>query len=113
MTASTPVSIQSRIMDPFSHYVRLKLTLPLVNLNLSLRRLNQYKPSETTYFVLVGAYLLYSLAVGYYIATMPTGEWREFSWHPFLMTFGFVGCIGVASVTKKLGGYTKTKVRDF
>lgn len=36
--------------------------------------------------------------------------WRSFSWHPMLMTCGMVGMIGAASVTKKLGGYTNTKV---
>ena len=30
--------------------------------------------------------------------------------HPFLMTVGFVGFMGVGAVTKKLGGYTNTKL---
>lgn len=45
-------------------------------------------------------------------AIQPTGAgWRDFSWHPFLMTSAFVGMFGAATVTKKRGGYTNTKVR--
>lgn len=45
-------------------------------------------------------------------AVQPSGAgWRDFSWHPFLMTSGFVGMFGIAAVTKKRGGYTNTKVR--
>ena len=44
-------------------------------------------------------------------AVQPSGAgWREFSWHPFLMTSGFVGMFGAATMTKKRGGYTNTKV---
>jgi len=47
---------------------------------------------------------------GYMASVMPWGAgWRFFSWHPFLMTTGFVGMMGSAAVTKKLGGYTNTK----
>ena len=60
---------------------------------------------------LTAAFVAYSLIVGYYAGTRPKGEWRYFSWHPFLMICGLVGCTGIASVTKKLGGYTNTKVR--
>ena len=46
--------------------------------------------------------------------TQPKGAgWRAFSWHPMLMTCGMVGMVGSAAVTKKLGGYTNTKVRTF
>lgn len=40
----------------------------------------------------------------------PTGKWRFFSWHPLLMTIGMVGLMGIGAITKKLGGYTNTKV---
>jgi Eukaryotic cytochrome b561 len=50
------------------------------------------------------------LGVGYLAATRPNGRWRNpFSWHPFLMTVGMVGCMGCAAVTKKMGGYQNTK----
>lgn len=42
----------------------------------------------------------------------PTGKWRFFSWHPFLMTIGMIGVMGISAATKKLGGYTNTKVRN-
>lgn len=61
--------------------------------------------------ILVASYVLFSLGAGYMAAVQPTGAgWRDFSWHPFLMTSGFVGAFGVATVTKKRGGYTNTKV---
>lgn len=54
--------------------------------------------------------LTYSIGIGYYAATRPTGIWKSpFSWHPFLMMVGMVGCMGTAALTKKLGGYTNTK----
>lgn len=68
------------------------------------------KPSETQYWSLVGALFLFSGIVGYMVAIQPMGEWRFFSWHPFLMTLGMVGFMGVGAVTKKLGGYDNTKV---
>jgi hypothetical protein len=50
------------------------------------------------------AFLVYALGAGYHAATRPNGQWRSpFSWHPFLMTFGMIGCMGIAAVTKKLG----------
>ena len=64
-----------------------------------------------TYKFLVAAFLIYSIGVGYYISTRPKGKWRSpFSYHPLLMTIGFVGMMGVSAVTKKLGGYTNTKL---
>jgi hypothetical protein len=72
----------------------------------------QYKPAASVVSALTVAFLAYSLIVGYYAGTRPKGEWRYFSWHPFLMICGLVGCTGVATITKKLGGYTNTKVRE-
>ncbi|KAG7368658.1 cytochrome b561 [Nitzschia inconspicua] len=69
------------------------------------------KPSSTSYQLLVLAFAVYAVGVGYFAATRPNGKWRSpFSWHPFLMTVGMVGCMGIGSVTKKLGGYTNTKL---
>ena len=68
-------------------------------------------PSKTMYQALVASFILYSLGVGYWVAIKPDGSgWRLFSWHPFLMVCGFVGMFGIGAVTKKLGGYTNTKV---
>lgn len=36
--------------------------------------------------------------------------WRFFSYHPLLMTAGFVGMMGNAAIIKKLGGYSNTKL---
>ena len=72
---------------------------------------NNNKPSSLTYKLLVATFLIYSIGVGYYISTRPKGKWRSpFSYHPFLMTIGFVGMMGLSAVTKKLGGYTNTKL---
>mmetsp|Transcript_30153 Transcript_30153/g.61503 ORF Transcript_30153/g.61503 Transcript_30153/m.61503 type:complete len:200 (-) Transcript_30153:180-779(-) len=70
------------------------------------------KPSSTTYATVVGVLSAFSLFGGYFAATQPTGAgWREpFSYHPLLMTVGFVGLMGTAAITKKLGGYTNTKI---
>jgi hypothetical protein len=59
---------------------------------------------------MVFSFLAYAVGVGYFAGTRPNGAWRFFSWHPFLMLSGFVGCFGIAAATKKLGGYTNTKV---
>ena len=48
--------------------------------------------------------------MGYMAGIQPIGEWRFFSWHPFLMTAGMVGMAGIGAVTKKMGGYDNTKV---
>jgi hypothetical protein len=62
--------------------------------------------------LLFAALAIVSLGCGYMAATQPPDAgWRFFSWHPFLMTTGMVGLTGVSAVTKKLGGYTNTKVR--
>jgi hypothetical protein len=53
---------------------------------------------------------VFSLAGGYMAGIQPIGEWRLFSWHPFLMTCGMVGTAGIGAITKKLGGYSNTKV---
>ena len=59
---------------------------------------------------MVFSFFAYAVGVGYFAGTRPKGAWRFFSWHPFLMLCGFVGCFGIAAATKKLGGYTNTKV---
>ena len=70
-------------------------------------------PAMTTrnYSLLLAALISFSLGGGYMAATQPPGAgWRFFSWHPLLMTIGMVGMAGIGAVTKKLGGYTNTKV---
>jgi hypothetical protein len=55
---------------------------------------------------------LYASYGGYSAGMQPMGMgWRFFSYHPLLMTSGFVGMMGSAAITKKRGGYTNTKVR--
>jgi hypothetical protein len=67
-------------------------------------------PSTDRAKSLLLAFFLYSLGVGYYAAVRPDGKWKNpFSWHPFLMTVGMIGCMGIATITKKLGGYVNTK----
>ena len=67
--------------------------------------------STQTHKILVACFLVFTGLQGYMAATQPAGAgWRFFSWHPFLMTAGFVGMMGSATVTKKLGGYANTKV---
>ena len=61
--------------------------------------------------VLVLMFVVFSIVMGYIAATQPKSKgWRFFSYHPLLMTVGFVGCMGSASVTKKLMGYSNTKI---
>ena len=61
--------------------------------------------------MLVLTFLVYSIYAGWYVSTRPKGKWKSpFSWHPFLMTTGMTGSMGIAAVTKKLGGYTNTKI---
>jgi hypothetical protein len=62
--------------------------------------------------VVVTSLVVFSLLAGYNAGIQPTGVWRFFSWHPFLMTCGMVGLAGIGAITKKLGGYTNTKVRN-
>jgi hypothetical protein len=71
------------------------------------------KPSSTRYAILVTILVAFSLFGGYFAGTRPTGQWRYFSLHPLLMTCGMVGFAGVGAVTKKLGGYTNTKIHGF
>ena len=59
------------------------------------------------------AFFAYAILIGRYIATQPKGEWSFFSWHPFLMICGFMGAMGIAAVTKKLGGYANTKYHGY
>uniref|UniRef100_A0A7S4M4W4 Cytochrome b561 domain-containing protein n=1 Tax=Odontella aurita TaxID=265563 RepID=A0A7S4M4W4_9STRA len=69
------------------------------------------KPSPMRYRLAVAFCSLFSLGGGYFAALQPSGAgWRDpFSYHPLLMMIGFVGLMGSAAVTKKLGGYTNTK----
>lgn len=69
--------------------------------------------SQSTHKIISVIYLLYSIVIGRLIATQPSSTWSFFSWHPFLMTSGFVGLMGVAAVTKKLGGYANTKYHGY
>merc|ERR1740133_751168 len=63
------------------------------------------------YTFLVATFLAYSMGVGYYVSTRPRGKWRSpFSYHPFLMTVGMIGMMGIGAITKKLGGFTNTKL---
>jgi len=60
---------------------------------------------------LVAAFIAFSTILGYLAATLPTGAgWRFFSWHPFLMTTGFIGMMGSSAIIKKRGGYANTKL---
>ena len=65
--------------------------------------------SQSTHKNLVAAFLAFTAIMGYMAATSG-GGWSFFSYHPFLMVTGFIGMMGSAAVTKKLGGYTNTKV---
>lgn len=70
---------------------------------------SQSKMSSEMANALRMVFVLYSVGLGYYVAR-PGGQWKNpFSWHPFLMTVGMIGCFGVATITKKLGGYVNTK----
>mmetsp|Transcript_12146 Transcript_12146/g.15851 ORF Transcript_12146/g.15851 Transcript_12146/m.15851 type:complete len:196 (-) Transcript_12146:1713-2300(-) len=67
-----------------------------------------YKLGDSTP-VVVASTILFS-AVGGYLAGTKNGAWSWFSWHPFLMMVSFIGFFGSASMIKKNGGYTNTKV---
>jgi hypothetical protein len=69
-------------------------------------------PSTQQYWITVAALAIFSLVGGYYAATAAKGEWTFFSWHPMLMTCGMVGLAGIGAMTKKMGGYNNTKVRN-
>jgi hypothetical protein len=64
------------------------------------------------YWAVVTALAVFSIGMGYTAGIQPVSQWRFFSWHPFLMTCGMVGLAGIGAVTKKLGGYENTKVRE-
>jgi hypothetical protein len=67
--------------------------------------------SQTHSKTLIGAFFAFTIVVGLTVAMQPTGAgWRFFSWHPFLMVSGFIGMMGSAAITKKLGGYANTKL---
>ncbi|KAL7560503.1 hypothetical protein ACA910_020616 [Epithemia clementina (nom. ined.)] len=74
------------------------------------QRTPSFKPSPTQYKVLVAILVGYGLVFGYYAGIQPIDQWRYFSWHPFCMTLGMVTLPGIGAVTKKLGGYTNTKI---
>merc|ERR1719276_290536 len=67
--------------------------------------------NEQKHKYMVSLLACFSIGLGIITGFQPAGEgWRLFSWHPLLMTLGFVGLMGTATVTKKLGGYTNTKI---
>lgn len=72
--------------------------------------MKSYKPSSYEHIALVIIFILYGIGMGFYAGTQPIGQWRFFSWHPLLMTIGMIALPGIAAVTKKLGGYTNTKI---
>jgi Eukaryotic cytochrome b561 len=78
---------------------------------LSLFVWSQQRPKVKNYELLVAAFAIFALAGGYIAGIQPINQWRFFSWHPFLMTTGMVGLAGIGAITKKLGGYTNTKVQ--
>lgn len=68
-------------------------------------------PQESSYNIKVALFLLFTIIIGYIISTQPSGAgWRFFSYHPFLMSSGFITMMGISAVTKKLGGYVNTKL---
>jgi hypothetical protein len=69
-------------------------------------------PSTLRYQTTVAALVIFSLAGGYYAGTAAKGQWSFFAWHPMLMMCGMVGLAGIGAMTKKLGGYNNTKVRN-
>jgi hypothetical protein len=71
----------------------------------------QQRPKVKNYELLVAAFAIFAVAGGYIAGIQPINQWRFFSWHPFLMTTGMVGLAGIGAITKKLGGYTNTKVQ--
>lgn len=70
-----------------------------------------YTQKYTYLMSFIGAF---SVILGMAVGFQPAGEgWRLFSWHPLLMTIGYIGLLGGATLTKKLGGYTNTKIHSF
>lgn len=91
------------------------LQSPLVFLRImvakgSLGKYQPGKPSPAVYWTVLISLISFSIGGGYLAGTRPNGEWRLFSWHPMLMTSGMVGLAGIGALTKKLGGYTNTKL---
>lgn len=77
----------------------------------SMGRYTPTTPTKGEFMAIVGVLLIYSVVGGLMAGTQPSGAgWRLFSWHPFLMMVGMIGCLGSAAVIKKLGGYTNTKI---
>mmetsp|Transcript_15108 Transcript_15108/g.19749 ORF Transcript_15108/g.19749 Transcript_15108/m.19749 type:complete len:191 (+) Transcript_15108:105-677(+) len=53
----------------------------------------------------------FAAIAGFMSGLQPAGvEWRWFSFHPLLMTMGFVGMMANGIMVKKLGGYVNTKI---
>eukprot|EP00591_Stephanopyxis_turris_P002071 CAMPEP_0195523422 /NCGR_PEP_ID=MMETSP0794_2-20130614/22601_1 /TAXON_ID=515487 /ORGANISM="Stephanopyxis turris, Strain CCMP 815" /LENGTH=196 /DNA_ID=CAMNT_0040653423 /DNA_START=163 /DNA_END=753 /DNA_ORIENTATION=+ len=53
---------------------------------------------------------VFGVLAGYLAGHQPSGAgWRFFSYHPFLMTIGFITFMGNAALVKKRGGYVNTK----
>jgi hypothetical protein len=69
--------------------------------------------TPTHYKILIASFALFGIGGAYFAAIQPRGEWRSFSWHPFLMVLGLVGLSGASAVTKKLGGYQNTKLHGY
>jgi len=65
---------------------------------------------KLNYNSIILCYVISSIGMSFLAAIAPKGKWTFFSWHPFLMTIGFYGLMGSAAVTKKLGGYSNTKL---
>ena len=73
------------------------------------------KPTPQTYRILLILLTVTSLLCGYYASTRPksAGFRLPFSLHPLLMTLGYVGLMGSAHLTKKMGGYANTKLHGY
>jgi hypothetical protein len=68
---------------------------------------------KQNYFVLCACLIFYSIMAGYMAGIQPTKQFRYFSYHPLLMTCGMIGSMSIGAITKKIGGYMNTKVRDY
>ena len=70
------------------------------------------RPTPPQYRATLASLLSYAALGGYYGGTRPAGAGfrSPFSYHPLLMMVGFVGLMGSAHLTKKLGGYANTKI---
>ena len=73
---------------------------------------NSAAASSRYYALLLVGLAVASVGGGFLAGTQPKDAgWRFFSWHPLLMSTGMIGLAGIGAITKKLGGYTNTKVR--